>query len=156
MEDVKRTIQSLVDLETDAWNNQDAETLVSLFHPDMIWPWPADEHAHDPANWVFPQGRYDRIRWKKSWNDLFRTHQLVHNRRKTVKIVVSEQGDGAYAVVDVDTLWRNQTTGGLQHWKGRACKGYTKVDNSWLLIFHTGLLNYSKNPTGNSMIEGLK
>ena len=28
-------IQTLVDLETDAWNRKDAEALVSLFHPDM-------------------------------------------------------------------------------------------------------------------------
>jgi ketosteroid isomerase-like protein len=55
---------------------------------------------------------------------------------------VSEQGDGAFAVVDVDTLWRHRESGALFHWKGRACKGYTKVGPRWLLIFHTGLLDY--------------
>jgi ketosteroid isomerase-like protein len=45
-------------------------------------------------------------------------------------------------VVDVDTLWRNKQTGQDFHWKGRACKGYTKVDGEWKLIMHTGLLNY--------------
>ena len=29
------------------------------------------------------------------------------------------------------------------HWKGRACKGYTRVQGKWLLIFHTGLLEYA-------------
>ncbi len=53
-------IQAMVDLETTAWDNHDAESLVSLFHPDM----------------------------------------------------------------------------------GRACKGYAKVDSRWLLIYHTGLLEY--------------
>jgi hypothetical protein len=34
----------------------------------------------------------------------------------------------------------------LFHWKGRACKGYTKVRQDWLLIFHTGLLDYEGQP----------
>jgi ketosteroid isomerase-like protein len=135
----------MIDLETEAWNKQDAEALVSLFHPDMVWPWPVDERAHDPVNWVFPQGRYDRTRWKQGWEELFRTHRLVHNKREILKIVISEQGDGAYAVVDVDTLWSNRSTGDLQLWKGRACKGYTKIGNAWFLIFHTGLLDYSNS-----------
>jgi ketosteroid isomerase-like protein len=61
----------------------------------------------------------------------------------TGKIVVSEQRDGAFAVVDVDTLWRDKN-GKDFHWKGRACKGYTKVGGEWKLIMHTGLLNYDK------------
>src|SRR5262245_47829378 len=34
----ERDIQELVDRETAAWNAQDADALVSLFHPDMVWP----------------------------------------------------------------------------------------------------------------------
>ena len=138
-------IQAMVDQETDAWDRQDAEALVSLFHPDMVWPWPPDAHAHDPATWVFPQGRYDRERWRRGWEELFRTHELVHNHRRTVRIEISAQGDGAFAVVDVDTLWRNRASGEAFHWKGRACKGYTKVGDRWLLVFHTGLLDH-ENP----------
>jgi ketosteroid isomerase-like protein len=136
-------IQALVDRETAAWDRQDAEALVSLFHPDMIWPWPPSADAHDPADWVFPQGRYDRERWKQGWEELFRAHELVHNVRKTVRITVSNEGDGALAVVDVDTLWRRKSDGASFHWKGRAGKGYTWVGERWLLIFHTGLLDYS-------------
>jgi ketosteroid isomerase-like protein len=140
----KNIIQSIIDCETEAWNNQDAEVLVSIFHPDMVWPWPENEHQHDPAKWIFPQGRYNRERWKNNWNELFRTYKLIHNKRKTISIEVSRQGDGAFAVVDVDTLWRNQKTGKDLHWIGRACKGYSNVNGKWLLIFHTGLLDYSK------------
>ena len=136
-------IQSLIDLETEAWYNQDADTLVSLFHPDMVWPWPQNEFQHDPAHWVFPQGRYHKDRWKQKWENLFQTYSMVHNNRLTVRIVLSEEGDGAFAVVDVDTLWRHRATDELMQWKGRACKGYTKVNNQWLLIYHTGLLDYS-------------
>jgi ketosteroid isomerase-like protein len=145
MYELQSIIQSLVDIETNAWNNQDAETLVSLFHPDMIWPWPQNEFEHDPAKWVFPQGRYNKERWKENWNELFSNYQLIHNIRKTIKIVISEQGDGAFAVVDVDTLWQNRFTNEKMHWKGKACKGFTKVGNNWLLIFHTGLLDYTQN-----------
>ena len=140
---IEAEIQQMVDRETAAWDRQDAGALVALFHPDMVWPWPPDAHAHDPASWVFPQGRYDRARWKAGWERLFRDHELVHNRRRTARIVVSEEGDGAFAVVDVDTLWRHRTTGEAEHWKGRTCKGYTKVGGAWLLIFHTGLLEYA-------------
>lgn len=142
MSSVEEQIQGMVDSETRAWNARDAEALVSLFHPDMVWPWPPDAGAHDPERWVMPLGRYDRDRWKAQWEELFRTHELVHNRRTTVRIAVSEQGDGAFAVVDVDTFWRNRATGEAFHWEGRACKGYTKVRDRWLLIFHTGLLDY--------------
>ncbi len=140
--DVTTAIQALVDRETRAWDEQDAEALVSIFHPDMVWPWPPDAHAHDPATWVFPWGRYDRERWKTSWQELFDTHTLVPNRRDTIKIVVSEQGDGAFAIVDVDTLRRDRD-GKDFHWKGRACKGYTQVGREWRLILHTGLLEYA-------------
>jgi len=142
MAGIEAEIQEMVDRETAAWDRQDAEALVALFHPDMVWPWPPDARAHDPASWVFPQGRYDRARWKAGWERLFREYALVHNRRRTVRLAVSEEGDGAFAVVDVDTLWRHRTTGEPEHWKGRACKGYTKVRGAWLLIFHTGLLEY--------------
>ncbi len=142
MDTAELEIRAMVDRETDAWNRLDAEALVSLFHPDMVWPWPPDENSHDPMTWALPQGKYNRARWKSSWEWLFQTHELVHNIRETRRIAVSEQRDGAFAVVDVNTLWRNRASGELAHWRGRACKIYTKVGGNWLLISHTGLLNY--------------
>jgi ketosteroid isomerase-like protein len=140
---VEDEIRAMVDRETEAWNRQDAEALVSLFHPDMVWPWPPDEHSHDPATWVFPYGRYNRARWQASWQELFRDYALVHNHRRMVSIIVSEQQDGAFAVVDIDTLWKHRQTGRPFHWRGRAGKGYARVGEQWLLIYHTGLLDYS-------------
>ncbi|MBI5248016.1 MAG: nuclear transport factor 2 family protein [Desulfomonile tiedjei] len=139
---VEEQIQEMVDRETRAWDTQDAGALVSIFHPDMVWPWPPDPNAHDPVKWVFPQGRFNRERWKQAWQELFWTHELIHNHRSTVKIVVSAEADGAFAVVDVDTLWRHKQTGEDFRWKGRACKGYTRIGNEWKLIYHTGLLDY--------------
>src|SRR5438132_8628625 len=135
-------IRDMVERETRAWNERDADTLVELFHPDMVWPWPPDERSHDPITWIFPQGRFDRERWKRGWQHLFETYELVHNRRNIVRIAISEEEDGAFAVVDVDTLWRDRS-GRDFHWNGRACKGYTRVAGEWKLIFHTGLLDYS-------------
>jgi ketosteroid isomerase-like protein len=139
---VEAELQIMVDRETAAWDRRDASALVDLFHPDMVWPWPPDPEAHDPALWVFPQGRFDRKRWKAGWEELFKTHNLVWNRRRTVRIQVSAEGDGGFAVVDVDTMWRRHADGAEFRWKGRACKGYTKVGGRWYLIFHTGLLEY--------------
>jgi ketosteroid isomerase-like protein len=81
----------MVDRETPAWNKRDAETLASLFHRDMVWTWPGNESDHDPENWIFTYGRYERERWKANWQKLFDTHTLIHNRRRIVKIVVSKQ-----------------------------------------------------------------
>jgi hypothetical protein len=33
-------IKEIVDRETQAWNQQDLAKLMSIFHPDMVWPWP--------------------------------------------------------------------------------------------------------------------
>ena len=141
MDKIKREIQEMIDMETRAWNEKDAEMLVSLFHPDMVWPWPKDQHAHNPKDWIFPMGKYNRERWKKSWAALFNTHELIHNKRETIKFTISEEGDGAFAVVDIDTLWRDKD-GKDNHWKGRVSKGYTKMGDEWKLIMHTGVLEY--------------
>ncbi len=143
MNRVEREIQEIVHRETRAWDRKDADLLLTIFHPDMVWPWPPNSEAHDPALWVMELGRYDAERWRREWQNLFETHQLIHNRRKIVKIVVSREGDGALAVVDVDTLWRGPA-GRDFHWKGRACKIYTKLGAEWKLIAHTGLLDYGK------------
>jgi ketosteroid isomerase-like protein len=139
---IEEEIRSMVDAETAAWNARDADALVSLFHPDTVWPWPPNAGAHDPMTWVLPFGRFNRERWKRSWQDLFKTHELIRNERKTLRVVVSEQGDGAFAVVDVDTLWRHRISHDPFHWKGRSCKVYTKVGERWLFLFQTGLLEY--------------
>jgi ketosteroid isomerase-like protein len=140
---VEREIEEMVHRETRAWDARDADALLGIFHPDMVWPWPPDPGAHDPALWVMELGRYDAARWRGAWQRLFDTHAHVHNRRRIVRILVSNEGDGALAVVDVDTLWRD-SAGGDFHWKGRAGKVYTKVGGEWKLIMHTGLLDYGR------------
>ena len=138
---VESEIREIVDRETRAWDTKDVVLLLSVFHPDMVWPWPPTSKHHDPAGWVFWAGRYDYERWRRNWQQLFDTHDLVHNRREIRKVVVTDEGDGAFAVVDVDTLWRDRE-GREQHWKGRACKVYSKVDGEWKMTMHTGLLDY--------------
>ena len=142
MSNVREEIKKMVNKETKAWDNQDADTLVSIFHPDMVWPWPKSPEDHDPMNWVLFQGRYDPKRWRKKWENFFNKHILKHNNRVIRKIVVSDEDDGAFAVVDIDTLWINERTHNKEHWKGRTCKVYTKVDKEWKLIMHTGVLKY--------------
>ena len=136
-------VQEIVDRETRAWDAQDVELLLSVFHPDMVWPWPPGPHDHDPATWEWGMGRFDAARWRAVWQQLFDEHELVHNRRTTIRVSVSPEGDGAFAVVDVDTLWRRRDGGGDFHWKGRACKIYARMGDEWKLTAHTGLLAYS-------------
>lgn len=141
--DVRRNeIAEIVDRETRAWDTRDVDLLLSLLHPDMVWPWPPHPLAHDPADWVMPLGRFDRHRWRQGWQELFDTHRLVHNQRVLRRIEVSAEGDGAFAVVDIDTLWV-RSDGAENHWKGRACKMYTRVAGEWKMIAQTGLLDYA-------------
>jgi len=142
MDDVRPEIQAIVDRETRAWDARDVELLMSIWHPDMVFVWPPHPRAHDPIDWVIDWGRYDYPRWKAGWQALFDTHDLVHNRRVVRRIAVSTEGDGAFAVVDIDTLWRHRQTGQDFHWKGRVCKVYTRVASGWKCIMHTGALDY--------------
>lgn len=142
MGDALSEIQEIVDRETRAWDTQDLDLLLSVFHRDMVWPWPPHKDAHDPLEWVLEWGRFDEQRWRDGWRSLFDTHELVHNRRDTLRIVLSAEEDGALAVVDVDTLWRDRE-GNDFHWLGRAGKIYTKVSGEWKMIAHTGLLDYA-------------
>ena len=139
--DARSEIQEIVDRETEGWDTQDVGLLLSVFHPDMVWPWPKTPESHDPMEWRLVLGKYDPGRWGSRWRELFDTHELVHNRRETKKIEISEQGDGALAVVDIDTLWQSEE-GDESHWKGRVCKVYSRVEGECKMTMHTGVLEY--------------
>jgi len=62
---VRQQIEEIVNRETRAWDTQDVDLLMTVFHPDMVWPWPRTPHSHDPMDWVIEWGRYDRERWKR-------------------------------------------------------------------------------------------
>lgn len=142
---IERKIQALVDLETEGWNNKDPDPFLSIIHKDMVWPWPKSTTSHDPIDWMFVLGRFHRGRWRKNWQEIFDTHDLIHNNRETVKIEISREEDAAFAVVDIDTLWRHKETNEDFLWKGRVCKIYTKLPTGeWKFIFQTGALDYSK------------
>jgi len=68
-------ITEIVNPETRAWDTQDVNLLISVFHPDMVWPWPQTFQSHDPIDWIMPLGRYNKERWCKGWQDLFDTHR---------------------------------------------------------------------------------
>jgi hypothetical protein len=56
---VEDLIREIVDRETHAWDTKDVELLLTIFHPDMVWPWPPNADAHDPMDWLIVQGRYN-------------------------------------------------------------------------------------------------
>jgi ketosteroid isomerase-like protein len=147
MDEVRQQIEEIVNRETRAWDTQDVDLLITIFHPDMVWPWPPTPQSHDPMDWVIEWGRYDYDRWKNGWQQLFDSHRLVHNKRIIRKIETSKEGDGAFAVVDIDTLWVD-ANGRENHWQGRVCKVYAKVGDEWKMTMHTGVLDYSacQNP----------
>ncbi len=146
MNEAEQAIREIVNRETHAWDTKDVSLLLSVFHPDMVWPWPPTSNHHDPIDWVFWAGRYNEKRWSRNWQELFDSHDLVHNRRQIARIVVTPECDGGFAVVDVDTLWR-RADGEEQHWKGRACKVYSRVGDEWKMTMHTGLLEYRADAT---------
>jgi ketosteroid isomerase-like protein len=92
-------------------------------------------------DWVLEWGRYGPQRSLGGGQELFDTHELVRNVRETKRIEVSEQGDGAFAVVDIVTLGRD-LEGEEMRWKWRVCKVYSKVNQGWKMTMHTGVLVY--------------
>ena len=135
-------IKEIVNRETRAWDTQDVSLLLSVFHPDMVWPWPPTAEAHNPIDWVFVLGRYDTQRWSRFFEEFFASHTLIHNKRNIIKIEISKETDGAFAVIDIDTLWKDENHDN-QNWIGRVCKVYSKVGDVWKLTMHTGVLDYS-------------
>jgi len=143
MDDTRKQIIEIVDRETRAWNTQDVTLLLTVFHQDMVWPWPRTPQSHDPMDWVIDWGRYNYERWRSGWQELFDTHRLARNDRTIRKIEISNEGDGAFAVVDIDTLWIDRA-GNENHWKGRVCKVYSKIGDEWKMTMQTGVLHYSE------------
>ncbi len=141
--DTRGEIEEIVNRETRAFDTKNIELFLSIVHPDMVWPWPPNASAHDPIEWVLPWGRFDNQRWCEYFQKFFEKYDLVHNDRIIEKIVISKERDGAFAVVDVDTLWKS-STGDVLHWDGRACKIYTKLNGQWKMIAQMGILDYSK------------
>jgi ketosteroid isomerase-like protein len=134
-------ITEIVNRETQAWDTQDVNLLISIFHPDMVWPWPKTSKSHDPMDWELSMGKFDKERWSKGWQELFDNYQLIHNNRQIKKIVISTEKDAAFAVVDIDTLWKGKNNE-KNHWKGRVCKVYSKIGKEWKMTMHTGVLVY--------------
>lgn len=75
-------ITEIVNRETKAWDTQDVNLLISVFHHDMVWPWPRTSQSHDPMDWEMVMGKYNKEKWIKSWQSLFDTHKLIHNNRE--------------------------------------------------------------------------
>lgn len=92
----------------------------------MGWPWPVNNTDHDPINWELYLGKFNYSRWKNVYTNFFNENKLIHNHRKIVKIIISEENDGAFAVVDIDTLWENKKTNEKKHWFGRVSKHMQK------------------------------
>jgi ketosteroid isomerase-like protein len=134
-------IKEIVDRETKAWDTQDIDLLLSIFHPDMVWPFPKTSSSHDPMDWELVLGKFNKEKWSNGWKELFDNYRLEHNIRNIKKIVISAEKDGAFAVVDIDTLWINKDNQ-INHWKGRVCKVYSKIGNAWKMTMHTGVLEY--------------
>ena len=67
--------------------------------------------------------------------------ELIHNQRAIRTIEVSDQGHGACAVVDVDTLCPTARAR-ISLGKGAPAKVSSRVGAEWKMIMPTGLLEY--------------
>jgi ketosteroid isomerase-like protein len=135
-------ITEIIDRETRAWDTKDVNLLISVFHEDMVWPWPRTRDSHDPMDWEMVLGRFDKERWCNGWQYLFDNCRLIRNNREIRKIVISNEKDGAFAVVDIDTLWVDKNNR-EDNWNGRVCKIYSKIGSEWKMTMQTGVLDYS-------------
>ena len=143
-------IQEIIDRESRAFDTADTALMLTVYHPDLVWAWPPHSRAYDPMDWVIRMGRFDYDRWYRLTQLFFDTHTLVHNKRITRKIQMTDEQDGAFAVVDVDTLFTQNPDedspwhegGNELHILGRACKIYTTVGDEWKLLYQPGTMHY--------------
>lgn len=131
-------VKEIIERETRAWNERNVELLLSIFHPDMVWVWPSDRKNLDPLSWQSFMGKFDHARWSKSYFEWFAKFDIVRNKRETKKVQLTEEGDGAFAVVDIDTLWRSKS-GEESHWWGRTGKTYVRTPGGWKMIAQVGV-----------------
>jgi len=148
--DRSHEIVEMVERESRAYDTADAKLMLTIYHPDMVWAWPPNEHAHDPMEWIMRVGRFNYDRWLKMTQLFMDTHTLIHNRREIRKILMTDEQDGALAVVDIDTLFQQHPDkespwdqgGGKLHIVGRAAKIYTTVGDEWKLLYQPGTMHY--------------
>lgn len=138
---IEQEIHEIIHRETQAWDNKSVEQLLSIFHSDMLWVWPTDSMNLDPISWELPQGRFNYAKYSKIYSEWFKKFDLIRNVRKIEKITMSSECDAAFAVVDVDTLWRSKT-GEESHWQGRTGKSYVKMPNGWKMINQVGVFKF--------------
>ena len=48
---MKEEIIEIVNRETKAWDTKDVDLFLSIFHKDMVWPWPPKNTDHNPIDW---------------------------------------------------------------------------------------------------------
>ena len=101
-------IDEIINRETKAWDTKDVELLLSIFHPDIVWFWPKKNDSHNPLDWESPLGKFNYERWKGIYLEMFSKYKLLKNDRKTVDIKMTKDGNGAFAVVDIDTTWEGE------------------------------------------------
>lgn len=140
--DPAAAIQELIDRESRAYDTYDADLMMTIFHPDMVWVWPPHSRAYDPMEWVLRMGRYHPVRWRAYLQKFFDEYLVVRNQRTTRKIVVTPEGDGGFAVVDINTLWRKRDGSAEMPNNGRACKIYTLVGGEWKFFYQPGSMQY--------------
>jgi hypothetical protein len=140
---VKKQIQALIDREALGLTTKNPDLFLDMIHPDMVWPWPRTSRDHDPVRWKFVLGRFNKERWRQNFHAIFDNYDLVRNHRNTVEIEVSVEDDAAFAVMDIDCLWRDKATKQDIQWKGRVCKFYTRTTGGdWKFILLAGPLDY--------------
>ncbi len=130
-------VQEIIDRETTAWTQKSTDLLLSIFHPNMVWVWPLDNKNYDPITWITPQGKFEYNKYLKIYSDWFAKFELIKNERIVKKITMTKENDGAFAIVDIDTLWRSKS-GEESHWLGRTGKTYVKTINGWKMINQVG------------------
>ena len=115
---MKKEIQALIDRETLGLNTKNPDLFLDMIHPDMVWPWPPTPRDHHPVRWKFVVGRFNKERWRQYFQAFFDHYDLVHNHRETIKVEVSLEEDAAFAIMDVDSLWRDKDSKQEIHWEG--------------------------------------
>ena len=48
---IQKEIEEIVNRETKAWDTQNVELSLSIFHSDFVWVWTKNNKSHNPMDW---------------------------------------------------------------------------------------------------------
>lgn len=133
----RQHIMEVLERESRAWSARDVDGLLSVFHPDAVWPFLFNRLNPSPMVWRLTLDRFDSSAWGTYFQRIFEECAITKNVREVKSISFSTRGDQAIAVLDIDTAWLRRD-GEPMRWVGRVAKVFSIMGTEWRIMTQYG------------------